>query len=303
MMYGGNCRVYSSKVDKGELLSMVFSWFRDLHRSTIAEQPFPEEWEAILQRHFAHFVLLTPDEQQHLRQDIQIFIAEKVFEGCGGLELTTEMQVLVAAQACLLTLHREHEFYPNVESILIYPSGYSVPQKSLEPGGIVHETMSERLGEAWDNGPVVLSWMDVEGGAANDRDGQNVVYHEFAHKLDMRDGAADGVPRLEDDAQYDKWAAVMSREYQELVTQTQAGQATLLGDYAATNAAEFFAVGTECFFEKPLKMQQTHPSLYAALRDFYLQDPAARQEAQLNQQASSTPTAPHVHGSNLHGHI
>lgn len=109
---------------------MVFSWFRDLHRRAITEQPFSEEWETVLRRNFAHFALLTPEEQQQLRQDIQVFIAEKYWEGCGGLELTPQMQVMVVAQACLLTLHREHEFYPNVESILLYPSGYSVPQNS-----------------------------------------------------------------------------------------------------------------------------------------------------------------------------
>ena len=283
---------------------MVFSWFRDFHRRSITEQPFPEEWETVLQRHFTHFTLLTPDEQQHLRQDIQVFIAEKYWEGCGGLELTQAMQVLVAAQACLLTLYREHEFYPNVESILLYPSGYAVPQKSVAPGGIVEETFSARLGEAWDNGPVVLSWADVESGGSNDGDGQNVVYHEFAHKLDMRDGSADGVPRLETDADYDAWAEVMSREYQELVAQTEAGHATLLGDYAATNPAEFFAVGTECFFEKPRQMQQTHPSLYEALRGFYQQDPAARLEAQTGRAGTAGADAQqHHHGSNLRGHL
>ena len=94
----------------------------------------------------------------------------------------------------------------------------------MEPGGIVQETFSARLGEAWDNGPVVLSWADVDAGGANDRDGENVVYHEFAHKLDMIDGSADGVPRLENDAEYDAWAEIMSREYQELVTLTEQGR-------------------------------------------------------------------------------
>ncbi len=285
---------------------MIFSWFRDIHRRSILAQPFPDEWEGYLQRHFPHFALLTTEEQARLRQDIQIFLAEKYWEGCGGLELTPQMQVLIAAQACLLTLNREHEFYPNVESILIYPSGYTVPQKSMEPGGIVQETFSARLGEAWDNGPVVLSWADVDAGGANDRDGENVVYHEFAHKLDMVDSSADGVPRLENDAEYDAWAKVLSREYQELVTLTEQGQATLLGDYAATNAAEFFAVATERFFEKPAQMQQSHPALYTALRNFYRQDPAARIASLPTPNANSQPgqgQEHHVHGSNLHGHL
>jgi Mlc titration factor MtfA (ptsG expression regulator) len=260
---------------------MVFAWFRDQHRRSIAEQPFPTEWMACLTTNVAHYALLDEAEQQELQQDTQIFIAEKYWEGVGGLEITDEMQVTIAAQACLLVLHREHDYYPNVESIILYPTGYTAKDTTPGPDGIVHETLSERLGEAWGNGPVVLSWADVQAGGRNDNDGRNVVFHEFAHKLDMRDGSADGVPRLESDADFDQWAAVMSKEYEALVAQSAHGRASLLDSYGATNAAEFFAVATECFFEKSRQMQQTHGSLYAVMRDFYQQDPAARLEAKI----------------------
>ena len=262
---------------------MVFSWFREQHRRTISEQPFPDAWTAILAKNVAHYALLDEAEQQELRQDSQVFVSEKYWEGAGSLEITDEMQVTVAAQACLLVLHREHDYFPNVESVILYPTGYSAKNTTPGPDGIVHETLSERLGEAWGNGPVVLSWADALAGGRNANDGRNVVFHEFAHKMDMRDGSADGVPPLEADAEFDRWADVMSKEYAQLVAQSEHGRTSLLDSYGATNAAEFFAVATECFFEKSRQMQQTHGSLYAVMRDFYQQDPAARLEAKIAQ--------------------
>lgn len=258
---------------------MLFSWFREHHRRNILAQPFPDAWLSFLTENVAHYALLTLEEQAELKQDIQVFCAEKCWEGV-GLDMTDEMQVTIAAQACILTLHREHDYYPNVESIILYPTGYQVKEIAPQPGGILSETLSARLGEAWGNGPVVLSWADVQAGGRNDDDGRNVVLHEFAHKLDMRGGGANGVPRLDDDAEYDKWASVMHREYELLITDAEHHHASLLDPYGATNEAEFFAVSTECFFEKAVQMQQTHGSLYAVLRDFYRQDPAARHAEQ-----------------------
>ena len=258
---------------------MIFDWFREHHRKALTEQPFPPEWEEILNRNVAQYALLTPDEQQRLRDDLRVFVDEKTWEGCGGLEITDEMQVTIAAQACLLTLNREHRYFPNVESILVYPTGYVAQGKAAEPGGIVVEGESHRLGEAWSNGPVVLSWQDVEIGGMNEKDGHNVVLHEFAHKLDQNDGAVDGVPLLDSDEQVEQWAEVMSQEYEKLVQASEHGRATLLDHYGATNGGEFFAVATECFFEKSVQMQHQHPELYELLKDYYKQDTAARQTA------------------------
>lgn len=264
---------------------MVFAWFAEHRRAELREQPFPETWLAYLEKNVGHYPYLSESEQAILRDDLRILIKEKTWEGGGGLELTEEMQVTIAAEASLLLLGLDHEYYPNVESIVVYPRDYVAPARSRDPSGVVDEYGSTRLGEAWDNGPVLISWSDARSDSRNPTDGHNVVLHEFAHKLDMRDGAADGVPKLADDAQYDTWAEVMSAEYQELVRQTEKGHKSLLDSYGATNAAEFFAVATECFFEKSVLMEERHPRLYSVLRDFYHQDPAVRIRAHHAEQA------------------
>jgi len=243
------------------------------------EEPFPEAWLGYIEKNVGHYRYLSESEQATLRDDLRVLIAEKTWEGGGGLEVTEEMQVTIAAEASLLLLGLDHEYYPNVESIVVYPQDYTAPTRTRDASGVVDEYGSTRLGEAWDNGPVLISWADAQAGGVNPTDGHNVVLHEFAHKLDMRDGAADGVPKLDDDAQYDTWAEVMSAEYQDLVEQTEKGHKSLLDSYGATNAAEFFAVATECFFEKPVLMQEHHPRLYEVLRGFYHQDPASRMHA------------------------
>jgi Mlc titration factor MtfA (ptsG expression regulator) len=258
---------------------LVFAWFAEHRRAAMREKPFPEAWLTYLDKNVGHYPYLSESEQAILRDDLRILIAEKTWEGGGGLELTEEMQVTIAAEASLLLLGLDHEYYPNVESIVVYPTDYTAPAKTRDPSGVVDEYGSTRLGEAWDNGPVLISWSDARSDSRNPTDGHNVVLHEFAHKLDMRDGAADGVPKLENDAQYDTWAEVMSAEYQELVEQTENGHKSLLDSYGATNPAEFFAVATECFFEKSLLMEEHHPRLYTVLRDFYHQDPASRMRA------------------------
>jgi Mlc titration factor MtfA (ptsG expression regulator) len=256
---------------------MIFARLLEHRRRHILEQPFPDEWLRYIEKNMAHYALLTGEEQQRLRQDVQVFVAEKYWEGCNGLEVTDEMRVTIAAQACLLILNlKHHDYYPNMRSVLIYPNDYVAPAREVAPGGVVSESLSDRLGEAWEHGPVILSWADVVQGGQNSRDGHNVVLHEFAHKLDMLNPTATGVPELDEDADYDRWAEVMSREYQALVEQTERGNRSLLDPYGATNAAEFFAVATEAFFEKSRRMQETHSTLYGVLRDFYHQDPAAR---------------------------
>jgi Mlc titration factor MtfA (ptsG expression regulator) len=255
---------------------MVFAWLREQRRRHLREQPFPDTWLRYLEQNVPQYALLTSEEQTRLREDIQILVAEKNWEGCNGLEVTDEMRVTIAAYAALLQLNLERrEYYPNVQSILIYPSSYRARDLRRNPDGSIFEGGSDRLGEAWERGPVVLSWEDAQQGGRNPRDGHNVVLHEFAHKLDMLDTSAAGVPELENQAAYDRWADVMSAEYAELVAETERGKRGLIDPYGATNAAEFFAVVTETFFEKPRQMAILHPRLYGVLRAFYRQDPAA----------------------------
>jgi hypothetical protein len=256
----------------------MFSWLRDLRRQQVRSQPFPEEWNTYIEQDVPHDFCLSPDEKRLLREHIQVFVAETSWEGGSGLEVAEQMKVTIAAQACLLLLGLpNHNFYPNLRTVIVYPSAYRIWENRPVGGGLVQPGYSHRLGEAWLTGQVVLSWDNARRSCRNPNDGHNVVLHEFAHLLDMRDGYADGVPVLhEGQAQYDEWAAVMAPEYARLVEEVQDGRVEVLDGYGATNHAEFFAVATECFFEKPVSLRKRHPRLYEVLQRYYRQDPATR---------------------------
>lgn len=255
---------------------MNFPWSKTHQRRELLAQPFPIAWLGYLAANVALYRTLTSKEQAKLGGIARVLVAEKSWEGCGGLVLTEEIVVTIAAQAALLTLGFEDEYYPNVETILVYPQGFLVTVRRPGVGGVIQEQVVPYAGEAAQRGPVVISWADALWGGRTPGDGHNVVLHEFAHKLDMRDGVADGAPYLRDGAQIETWSRVMSAEYHGLLAAIGAGEPTLLDAYGATNAAEFFAVATECFFELPRHMQSEHSELYMVLRDYYRQDPAAR---------------------------
>jgi Mlc titration factor MtfA (ptsG expression regulator) len=221
---------------------------------------------------FAH---LDPAQQERLCAMTQGFITEKHWEGCGGIELTDEIRVTIAAEACLLLLGLEHLRYRNVETILVYPSTF-VPKRVeapiFAPPTIVKDAVP-LLGEAHRRGPLILTWDSVR----RPHPGHNVVYHEFAHKLDMLDGYADGVPPLESGRQYRRWVEVCKREYEQLRVQIEQGLETFLDPYAGTDPSEFFAVSSEYFFSCPSAMMEACSDLYQVLADFYRQDPAARE--------------------------
>jgi MtfA peptidase len=249
------------------------TWWKDRRRAQILEGPFPVEWRAILERNVRLVSRLDAAEKETLENDVRIFLAEKHFEGCGGLELTDEMRVTIAGQACLLLLHlEEKDVFPTVESVLVYPSAYKAPRVA-RPGGIVVDDVP-RAGEAWQQGTMVLAWDEVVRAAHGHR--HNLVLHEFAHALDQEDGSADGAPVLPTRAMYGPWARVLGAEYAELVRAIRDGHPTSLDPYGATSPAEFFAVVTEAFFERPRDLRGRHPALYEQLRTFYRQDPAAR---------------------------
>lgn len=206
---------------------------------------------------------------------MQVFIAEKHWEGCGGLELTDEIRVTIAAQACILLLHRSSDYYPRVTTILVYPSSYVVSGERSIGGGIWEEGEDHRLGHTQEQlGAIVLAWDAALHGSRMYGDGENLVLHEFAHQLDFEGEATDGTPLLESRQQYLSWARVLGTEYEQLRRRDAAGEGSLLNNYGATNRAEFFAVVTEFFFERPVELRATHPALYAELKGFYLQDPA-----------------------------
>jgi Mlc titration factor MtfA (ptsG expression regulator) len=239
--------------------------------------PFPPAWGKYLTANVSAYAHLSEPEQAKLRDRLRVFIAEKTWEGCGGLTITDEIKVTIAAQACLLVLGLDDFYFERVRTVLVYPHGYLAPPEPEGEPGIVDEADSVRLGEAHYRGPVVLSWSDALAGGKTHRDGRNLVFHEFAHELDMLDGAADGIPPLSAD-RLARWHEVMAAEYDRLVRDVERGRPTLLDDYGTTNDAEFFAVATECFFERPVLLQRRHPQLYDVLRDFYRQNPAAWRE-------------------------
>ena len=257
----------------------MFQWLSTIRRKKLAALPFAAVWEEIVRRNVAHYCMLDAAEQAHLQSLIQIFIAEKHWEGCGGLELTDEIRVTISAQACLLLLGLPHEFYRNVSSILVYPSTVVPPQRKLGHFEIALaplEGAQPIIGQAFQQGPLILIWDAVLSSGRHPEQGHNVVYHEFAHKLDMLDGAADGTPSLRDRNEYRDWVAVCSKEYLRLKSAVQSGKKSFLNAYGATNEAEFFSVATEEFFDRPLRLQEHAPDLYRVLKEYYRQDPALR---------------------------
>ena len=245
--------------------------YRQQKRRALLDTPFPPAWSAILKQNLPPYQWLSPQLQQQLHGYISIFITEKNFEGCGGLALTDEIRVTIAAQACMLLLNRKGDCYPKLFSILVYPSAYVVGARNnfdLHPTGA-----SVRLGESWHHGAVVLAWDSVKGGAINFRDGHNVAMHEFAHQLDQEDGSSDGTPILGMRSAYTAWSQVFSREYELLLQHKVKGGKSIMDKYGATNPAEFFAVATETFFEKPVQLQKKHPDLYHELQSFYKVNP------------------------------
>jgi Mlc titration factor MtfA (ptsG expression regulator) len=256
----------------------MFRWLRRRRRKKIRARPFPDAWRGYMERHVPYVEMLTVAERAELEGHVQVFLEEKRFEGCGGLEMTDEIRVSIAAQACMLLLGRDTDYYRGLGSILVYPSAYVATSTSSLAGGSVVESEQVRLGESWSTGQVVLSWDDVERGAADVRDGHNVVFHEFAHQLDGLNPASDGAPVLDKRSMYIAWARVLGAEYERLLDDIDRHRRTVLDSYGATNPAEFFAVASETFFEQPISLRRRHPELYDQLALFYKQDPASRYE-------------------------
>ncbi len=249
----------------------VLRWRYRLRRERkLRATPPPPSWHAILNQNFELVQRLTDEQRQQLFGTMQLFLDRFHFEGCGGQEITEEIKVTIAAQACLLLIGREQRVYPKLKTILVYPHAYTSGQKGMFGGD---NGEGSRLGESWPCGVVVLAWDSVLGGARNLEDGHNVTMHEFAHQLDQVDGAADGAPILGSRSAYTAWAKVLSADYAKLRKATERGRQDVIDSYGATNPAEFFAVATETFFEKPGQLRDNHPELYEELRRCYEVNP------------------------------
>lgn len=250
--------------------------FKSRRRARLRGQRAPKVWRVILERNLPVFNRLTKEDQNELLGHVQVFVAEKHFEGAGGIDINDEIKVTIAGQACLLLLHRNTDYYPELTSIIVYPTGYIADEERHIGGGIWQEGGEHRLGHTGERlGALVLAWDAVRHGAAEPSDGTNLVLHEFAHQLDFENRSGDGTPALQTAGDYRAWARVMSHEFEALRDALEAGDDTFLDDYGATNPAEFFAVITEAFFERPRALRRNHPALFMQLQRFYQQDPTS----------------------------
>lgn len=250
--------------------------FKKWRRQRLMQKSLSEEKLSILRKNVPYYKYLPTDLQQKLQGLINIFLDEKTFEGCAGLKITDEIRVTIAGQACILLLGIEDlsSIYEGLRSVLVYPESYVAKVQNTHNSFFVEEGFQRRQGEAWSRGHVVLAWDEVKKGASDIRDGQNLVFHEFAHQLDYDYGATSEIESADDQSSYLSWAWVVGNEYNNLLEALKRNQQTLIDEYGATNLAEFFAVVTEYFFEKPRELQKRHPELYQQLTEFYQQDPA-----------------------------
>ncbi|MDA1372745.1 MAG: zinc-dependent peptidase [Proteobacteria bacterium] len=252
----------------------VFFWPAIRLRRLYAKE-FPGAWLDTLSKRLPFYEQLPGELQLQLQNLIKVFINDKQFIGCAGLQIDDDIRVTIAAQACLLILNRDSNLYSELQAVLVYPSTFVATRQVRDDLGLVSTSHSALLGESWSEGKVILAWDNVEEGVMNLRDGHNVVLHEFAHQLDHESGDTNGAPVLLTSGAYKSWAQVFSKEFEDLKTDAAHNHETLLDKYGATDPAEFFAVATETFFECPLEMAQNHADLYRELSSFYQVDPAA----------------------------
>ncbi|MEY6431952.1 M90 family metallopeptidase [Thioalkalicoccus limnaeus] len=217
---------------------------------------------------------LTSDEAASLCDLAVLFLRDKAIETAQGIALTDSMRLTIALQACLPILHLGLHWYSDWYAVILYPAEFRPKHEHIDEDGLVWVDDQPMSGEAWERGPVILSWEDVIAGG--ERDGYNLVIHEFAHKLDMRNGVANGHPPLHSDMNDREWAAAWSAAYDDLCQRVDAGDETSIDPYGAESPAEFFAVCSEAFFEIPTQLRDDYPRVYEQLARFYRQDPAAR---------------------------
>jgi Mlc titration factor MtfA (ptsG expression regulator) len=236
------------------------------------------QWAAV-EAHLPFLDHLSPDERQRLRDMARQLLAEKEWTGAQGLQLTPRIQLSIALQACLPVLNIGLEHYRGWVGIVVYPGDFIIPRNVMDADGVVHEYDDHVLGEAWEGGPVLVSWFDDP----DDAGGVNIVIHEFAHKLDMENGIVDGMPRLPAEMSRKEWIAAFEPAYEDFCRRVDAadlrGEETLLDPYGSEHPSEFFAVMSEAFFETPEVLRDEYPAVYEQLRRYYGQNPAAKSPA------------------------
>ncbi len=251
----------------------MFSWFRDRRRRKLLAEPFPSEWEAPLHRNVGHYPILTEEERAKVRDIARVLVVEKIWEPCGGLEMSQEIQVTIAAQSALLLLGLDHNYYLRVPSILVYPTAFHLPKEDETGDEFFTRGEITAEGQAVYRGPVILSWDQVLSEGRNPQAGHNVVIHEFAHQLDFLDNQVDGAPPLESAQQTLRWKEVMSRALAAHRQALERGEETLFTEHAGQDEAEFFADCSESFFCLPHDLRQEQPEIYHLLAGYYRVEP------------------------------
>lgn len=244
-------------------------------RRKLSRQPLPAPWREILEQNVAPYPLLPKALGTALEGHVQVFLAEKHFEGCGGLEVTDEMRVTVAGHACLLLLGDPDDYYPRLGTVVLYPQSFAAPIRATDHAGVVTEAIEERLGESWQEGTVVLAWDSIEELVAGRSDDCNVIVHEFAHQIDARYGFSEGAPLRTARDRHRDWHDLLAHEQRRQRTGRRRGPPAILDAYALTSAEELFAVASETFFMRPVRLKANHPELYAELKAVYGVDSAS----------------------------
>lgn len=252
----------------------MFGWGKGRRRRELLATPLPPEQRARMHA-VAPLTARLPEALRARHEGaVQVLLAEKRWEGAGGLDVTGDMRLAIAGQAALLQLRAGADYYPGLHSIVIYPTAFNVAHERVDDDGLVHVEEDELSGESWGQGTVVLGWDDVRR-ESRKRDGYNVVLHEFAHQLDDEAGEADGLPKLRDGALAARWPEVFAAAFAEHGRRLKRRREVLFDADAADDPAEFLATAVELFFEFPRDLQREYGGVYEALRDWLELDPAA----------------------------
>jgi Mlc titration factor MtfA (ptsG expression regulator) len=253
------------------MFQKLFDWQRERRARRLAITDFL--WQSA-ENVLPFLGYLTPTDRLRLRELARQFISDKQWSAANGLALTAEIQLCIALQACLPILNLDLGWYRGWVGIVVYPGDFIIPRQFMDEDGIVHEFDDEVLGEAWDGGPVLLSWFEPDEQPTSETGEINIVIHEFAHKLDMAHGYADGLPRLHEGMSRTTWTQTMQAAFEDLNRRLDDDEETAIDPYAAETPAEFFAVTSEAFFTTPEILLANYPAVYGQLAEFYRQDPA-----------------------------
>jgi Mlc titration factor MtfA (ptsG expression regulator) len=249
------------------------NWFTDWRRARVLRRATLDEalWLTTLER-YPFLSALPQEDRARLRSTVILFLDQKSIQGAAGLEVRDDVRYAIAAQACMLILNLDLSYYRGWVEIIVYPDEFVARYEFVDEDGIAHQVEEPISGESWLQGPIILSWRDARAAGG----GYNVVIHEFAHKLDMLNGDANGFPALHADMDRETWSATFIAAYEDFCRRVDAGEGLPIDDYASENPAEFFAVLSEAFFETPHAVKMTYPDVYQQLALFYRQDPVTR---------------------------